>query len=268
MLLYYLFDEWHSSYSFVLGRGYPYSLYMRQLRKAMSKHPELDHLTELNKLARQLDTLKRMYETKRIIVDNILCRHENSLSYRKYGSPQPATPRIKDTFVPTSGNPDILGVPLNALSVAKFERLRDRIKLYALGELESLLSEKGELENAAFNLISLKENETVEKLTRITIWLTKVTFLFMPLTLVTGYFSMQLKDINGVYDLRAFWGSVGVAVAVSLIVLYTVGKSTGTSEMRATWDGFVEVWVFWKRKGKSGGKRVRKGLEKRRSQQI
>jgi Mg2+ and Co2+ transporter CorA len=249
LLLYYLFDDWHSSYEFVLGRGAPYSTQMRNLRNQMHKDPQLAHLSKLHTLSRQLAMLKRMYETKKIIVDNILNRQENVTS-KSQGLPQPIKVE-KDPdddrvmFAMTMGDSSILGVPLQPLSIAKFERLRDRIALYVLGELEALLSEKNELETLTFNLISLKQSTTVELLTRVTIWFAGVTFVFLPLTLVTGYFSMQLSDTNNKYSLRTFWGTSGVAVALTLTVLYTVGKSTGTMKLSSVWRSVKKVWFSW-----------------------
>jgi Mg2+ and Co2+ transporter CorA len=265
LLLYYLFDDWHSSYDFVLGRGAPYSTQMRELRNQMHKDPQLKHLSKLHRLSRQLAILKRMYETKKIIVDNILNRQENVTS-KANGQPQPIKVE-KDPnddrvlFAMTMGDSEILGVPLQPLSIAKFERLRDRIALYVLGELEALLSEKNELETLTFNLISLKQSTTVELLTRVTIWFAGVTFVFLPLTLVTGYFSMQLNDTNGKYSLRTFWGTSGVAVALTLAVLYTVGKSTGTMRLSSVWRSIKKVWFSWLQK-KRAHKRKKEKVSK------
>ena len=272
LLFYYLFDDWHSIYSFVLGRGAPYSTRMRSLRNDMHKDPQLSHLSKLHRLSRQLAMLKRMYETRKVIVDNILTRQENGPRHRRDHLPRSltitspmdmptATPTLSPTASPTAtpwqppdpsatyaatmGDSTVLGVPLDPLSVAKFERLRDRIKHYVLGELEALLAEKTELETLTFNLISLKQSTTVELLTRVTIWFAGFTFVFLPLTLVTGYFSMQLSDVNGKYSQRTFWGSGGVAVAITLMVLYTVGKSTNTLEFGALWRGVRKVWFSW-----------------------
>lgn len=161
------------------------------------------------------------------------------------------------------GDPDILGVPLSPLAVAKFERLRDRVKLYALGEIDDCLAEKSELVSMTFNLIAMKEAQAVERLTRVAIFLTKFTFLFLPLTLITGYFSMQLNDTNGKYGERDFWGASGVFVAIMILVLYTVGRSTETLESGIMWKSIKEVWFGCfgkKRNGKRGqGKGKGKG---------
>ncbi|KAI5795126.1 hypothetical protein EDC01DRAFT_654181 [Geopyxis carbonaria] len=287
LLLYYLFDDWHSIYRFVRLRGDPYSTQMRRLRNDMHKNPNLGHLAKLNALTRQLAMLKRMYETRKIILDNVLYRQENAsknspggalpLELRKrsegnldsagdYDAPFDAT---ANPFLSSMGSPDVLGVTLSTLAVAKFERLRDRIRLYILGELDALLVEKSELENLTFNLISLKQSATVEVLTRVTIWLAAFTVLFLPLTLVTGYFSMQLRDLQNVYTQTTFWGSAGVSIAVTLLVLYTVGKSTRTVQVGDVIAAVRKVWFGWterkklrkRKKTKAGSVRENGGSE-------
>lgn len=227
-------------------------------RRDMQNNPELSQISRLHRLARQLATLKRMYETKKIIIDNVLYRQENS---HKKNTPQSVAPTTPPAGLPQSpvapmGDPDILGVPLNPLAIAKFERLRDRIKLYALGEINDCLQEKAELVDMTFNLIALRESESVERLTRVAILLTKFAFLFVPLTLITGYFSMQLKDLEGVYKQRDFWGASGVFVFITILVLYTIGKTTDTMEGARMWEGVKEVWLGCF--GKKGVQRTRR----------
>ena len=248
LLLYYLFDDWHLLYDFVLHRGAPYSTQMRTLRNQMHLDPQLGHLAQLHALSRKLAMLQRMYETRKMIVDNLLTRQENSLKKHQHPPLPPPAAAGSDpaaTFAAPLGDPAVLGVPLGALATAKFERLRDRIKLYVLGELDALLAEKAELETLTFNLISLKQSTTVELLTRVTIWLAGFTFVFLPLSLVTGYFSMQLKGFQDKYTAESFWGAAGVAIALTLVVLYTVGKSTGTMKLGTLWRGVKRVWFGW-----------------------
>lgn len=232
----------------------------------MQRNPKLSHISRLHRLARQLATLKRMYETKKIIIDNVLYRQENSLSKPHTPGPPalpssliytPAASELAPEPLGPMGDPDILGVPLSPLAVAKFERLRDRVKLYALGEIDDCLAEKSELVSMTFNLIAMKEAQAVERLTRVAIFLTKFTFLFLPLTLITGYFSMQLNNTNGKYGEKDFWGASGVFVGVMILILYTVGRSTETLETGIMWKSVKDVWF-----GCFGGKKKGKGRQK------
>jgi Mg2+ and Co2+ transporter CorA len=230
---------------------------MSNLRQEMQRNPKLSHISRLHRLARQLATLKRMYETKKIIIDNVLYRQENSLSNRSSIQLQPPpTPPNPHDPAPTLGDPNILGVPLSPTAIAKFERLRDRVKLYALGEIEDCLAEKTELISMTFNLLAMRESQAVERLSRVAIFLTKFTFLFLPLTLITGYFSMQLKDMDD-YTQAHFWAASGIFVVLMILILYTVGKSTDTLETGVIWKSVKEMWfpcLGRRKKKKKGGK--------------
>lgn len=332
LLLYYLFDDWYSTFRFVYERGAPYSTKMSKLRNSMRKDPHLKHLKKLHRITRRLASLKRMMETRKIILENILYRQEkpsasgggadpgfmggggggagsvgigspgffpptveNSIDnlqlfhqqhllqqqlqqqqqqqqqaaqqtqHQPFRRPSEASPyphpypHPRPLALTSMGSPHLLGVRLSPLSITKFERLRDRIRLYVLGELDSLLVEKTELENLTFNLISLKQSQTVEVLTRITIYLTKFTFLFLPLTLVTGYFSMQVREMQDGqrYGVSAFWGAAAVSVVVTLAIIWLVGRKTEeTMELGKVWRG-VRGWVR-RKVGRGGGEERRR----------
>jgi len=81
-----------------------------------------------------------------------------------------------------------------------------------------------------FNLIALKEAQAVEKLTRITILLAKATILFLPVSLMTGYFSVQIQDIQGVYTIKTYWLCFLVISVLTLILLVCFGKASNTLE--------------------------------------
>jgi hypothetical protein len=69
-----------------------------------------------------------------------------------------------------------------------------------------------------FNLIAIKESLSVERLTRVTLLLGKVTVLFMPVSLMTGYFSCQFKDIQFVAS--TYWAWFGGLLGVSILSLF------------------------------------------------
>ena len=70
----------------------------------------------------------------------------------------------------------------------------------------------------------------MEKLTRITILLAKVTILFMPVSLMTAYFSVQIDDLQGVYTSKTYWICFAVIMTLSLIFLVIFGMLSDTLE--------------------------------------
>ena len=84
--------------------------------------------------------------------------------------------------------------------------------------------------NQNFNLIALKDSQAVERLTRVTVLLAKVTILFLPVSLMTGYFSTELVEVKGVYTINQYWVSFGVIVFLSFVLLVVFGVASGTVE--------------------------------------
>lgn len=81
-----------------------------------------------------------------------------------------------------------------------------------------------------FNLVALKESQAVEKLTRTTILLAKATILFLPVSLMTAYFSIQIKEIEDKYSLKTYWLCFLVVAFVSILFLVVFGGITHTLE--------------------------------------
>ncbi len=139
-------------------------------------------------------------------------------------------------FSPSSEN---FGAPLSQAAIVRFERLLYRINLYALSEIQECLDEKRALvfmvsifgcilsmksnNEQNFNLITLKESVAIEKLTRITIILAKATILFLPVSLMTAYFSTQISDLQGIYTATTYWVCFAVVISISFIFLFGFG---------------------------------------------
>ena len=82
----------------------------------------------------------------------------------------------------------------------------------------------------SFNLIAMKESQAVERLTRITILLAKVTAWFLPISLMTAYFSTQLRDLPNAYSQRDYWIIFAVLSAITLGFLTLFSYLSGTME--------------------------------------
>ena len=105
-------------------------------------------------------------------------------------------------------------------------------------------------------MITMKQSQAVERLTRITILLAKVTILFMPVSLMTGYFSTQIQDVQGIYTAKTYWICFAVIMALSFVFLLVFGVLSGTLEGKPIYRSLTETVLDvgnsrWKeRKGK------------------
>ncbi|KAH8697412.1 hypothetical protein BGW36DRAFT_167682 [Talaromyces proteolyticus] len=244
LIVYYLFDDWVSSYGLVSRREHMYGAMLEGLRKDMLQKPMVDLVDDLHWLGRRLAILKRLYQSYELVVTRILQRQR--LLRDESRTRRPGHRRNMSVFSDTDNldahhmslsatsfleaYDDTAGVQLSSAAVGRFERLADRIRLYCLSEIEACLAEKETLTFLNFNLIALKDSQAVEKLTRITILLAKATILFLPISLMTGYFSIQLPDVAGPLTARAYWISFAVLMVLSILLLAVFGYASDTVE--------------------------------------
>lgn len=77
-----------------------------------------------------------------------------------------------------------------------------------------------------FNLIAIKESLSVEQLTRVTLLLAKVTLVFMPVTLMTGYFSIQFASVQ--FTVKSYWWAFAIILLVSTVLVFLFSIVSGT----------------------------------------
>ena len=258
LLLYYLFDDWVASYGLVTQSENPYRKELEQLRTQMFQRPKVELIESLHLIGRRLNVLKLMYQSyeligQRVVEHDRMVRDQTvrqdkqrrqSTQHSQSSTLLPPPDQALSLPATQTSSTSPTSVTLSISSLVRFERLSDRIKLYALNEIAECLSEKDSLVFMSFNLISLKEAQAVEKLTRITIVLAKATIMFLPVSLMTGYFSVQIADLQELYTVRTYWTCFGVVVVASLLFLVVFGvvservegKVVYRSLTRTIWD--------------------------------
>lgn len=94
----------------------------------------------------------------------------------------------------------------------------------------------------------------MEKLTRTTILLAKVTILFLPVSLMTSYFSTQISGIEQQYDLKTYWLTLLVVVMVSIFGLFFFGTWTGKISGRMKYMSATRT--LWNRVQRKNNRRI------------
>ncbi|KAL2828493.1 hypothetical protein BDW59DRAFT_143197 [Aspergillus cavernicola] len=256
LLFFYIFDDWVSSYALVARREHKYGVALDSLRRNMLNKPVVELIDELHWLGRQLAVLKRLYQSYELIMTRILQRQRLLRDEARSNHPRlPFGHTFADTEIherrqmtmqsgmSVSTIPETsVGTRLSPPAVARFERLLDRIKLYCLSEIDSCLTEKESLTFLNFNLIALKDSQAVEKLTRITILLAKVTILFLPVSLMTAYFSTELEGVKGVYNQVEYWVSFAVITVLSVVLLALFGFVSDTVEGKTVYRSMFRTF--------------------------
>lgn len=90
-----------------------------------------------------------------------------------------------------------------------------------------------------------------------TLLLAKVTIVFMPVTLMTGYFSIQFANVQ--FTVTNYWLTFGVILAVSLVLLFLFSFFSGTFEgkiiskpwTRMLYDVSRRWWVHRRKRTKT-----------------
>jgi hypothetical protein len=97
-----------------------------------------------------------------------------------------------------------------------------------------------------FNLIALRESSYVERLTRITILLAKVTILFIPVSLMSAYFTVPFDGLS--YTPATYWTAFAVILGLSFLTLVVFGQLSGTQEGKPVYRSLTRVgFEAWKR---------------------
>jgi Mg2+ and Co2+ transporter CorA len=159
----------------------------------------------------------------------------------------------------------------------RFERLRDQLESLMLATIQDYLDEKDSLQNTVippllhttrqsssgeltafgtqyFQLLQQKDSRATAKLTRNANLLAKAGVVFLPVTLMTSYFSIQIPHLMDDYTLATYWGSFAVVLGISLITLLFFAKLlmiVGEYFDRLSDDAFRKAArLVWKKKQK------------------
>ncbi|KAK6592992.1 ADP-ribosylation factor 1 [Botrytis cinerea] len=198
-LFYYLFDDWRAVYKTVaFFRGS-----LKELETSI-----FEDMTR-NKRIRRMQHLYNGYHN---LITRIL-EPKNSSTW------EADTP--DGSFMTQSGRN---GVKLAASARQRFERLGDRLKLLILNETGEFLAEKDALSTTFFSINSQKDSQATARLNRSATLLAKLSVLFLPVSLMTSYFSTELSDIEGKYSLYDYWVGFAVVVSASFVCLFFFSK--------------------------------------------
>ncbi|OAK98970.1 hypothetical protein IQ06DRAFT_25836 [Phaeosphaeriaceae sp. SRC1lsM3a] len=254
LLFYYLFEDWGTTFNLISRRDHGYGAELDRLRQEMLIKADLTHIDQLHHIGCQLAVLKRVYQAYSLIIERVLKKQEATLASLKnshimsgaesFASEVPVPNATTGPIVPEADS--LLGVGLSSAAKVRFERLKDRIMLYALSEIEECLAQKDSLVMMNFNLIAIKESFSVERLTWVTLLLAKITILFTPVTLMTGYFSIQFKDTE--FEMNVYWWAFLVVFGVSLLLLFAFSWFSGTLQGKIVTRSWSRVAVDFSRR--------------------
>lgn len=150
LLFYYLFENWHNSYTLITRKESRYGVELSSLRKDMLNAPKLAHIDRLDRIGKELGVLRRHYEAYNRLIARVLepmaptsASLENSRVVTDSGDARNIE-TVRGVEVVTAKQ-SALGVSLSSPARVRFARLKDLIDLYALNEIEEYLKQKESL---------------------------------------------------------------------------------------------------------------------------
>ncbi|TIA40758.1 hypothetical protein D6C78_02292 [Aureobasidium pullulans] len=263
LLFYYLFDDWLTSYSLIAQRDHLYRAELEEIRTRMFRAADVSLIESLHQLGRQLTVLKLMYKSYESIIRRILQRrrsyqlpiqepvngfHNSNAWYNTavpgaFDSPSVDPLAYEQSPISPGGISKAHRVTLASPAVFRFERLLDRIQLLTQTEIDECIREKESLTFMNFNLVALKESQAVEKLTRTTIFLAKATVLFLPVSLLTSYFSIQVINNTG-YNLKTYWLSFLVVGLLTILLLSVTGFANSKALGGTVYRSLTKIFLL------------------------
>lgn len=79
-----------------------------------------------------------------------------------------------------------------------------------------------------FNITTQKDSEATAKLTRNATLLSRLGVAFLPVSLMTGYFSVQIEDLQGVYTAKTYWVTFAIIMSFSFLGLFFLTRLLST----------------------------------------
>jgi hypothetical protein len=112
----------------------------------MLSKAELGHVDRLHHIGRQLSVLKRVYQGYDLLIDRLLEKREVTLASLKNSNVlHSGIGSMTSSHGHIAESQTSLGVSLSSAAKVRFERLKHRIQLYALNEVDDCMSQKESL---------------------------------------------------------------------------------------------------------------------------
>ncbi|TVY50093.1 hypothetical protein LOCC1_G000020 [Lachnellula occidentalis] len=252
-LFYYLFDDWRAVYSTVEVFGKR----LKSLTKKSYDLPDIEIIPKLHVLGSEIRQMQHVYEGYKNLVQRIL---EPPRTATNIGNGI-TTPRSRSTSRSLSATGPTLSaekeshVVVARSALARFERLGDRLQLLILSQTKEFLDEKDALRNTYFNINAQKDSKATARLSRAATLLAKLSVLFLPVSLMTSYFSVQIDDLEHLYTAKQYWYAFAAIMSISVLALFFFSRLLMwfTEEL----DGIVKDCGRWFRRSITA--RIKKG---------
>ncbi|KAK1598083.1 ADP-ribosylation factor [Colletotrichum navitas] len=131
-------------------------------------------------------------------------------------------------------------VNISSSARSRFERLRDRLRLLMLNTIQGCLEEQKALSDMYFSLTAQKDSQATARLSRSATLLAKLSVFFLPITIMTSYFSFEIPDVVEHYTPKTHWICFAVIAGLSFISLFFFSRMLeAVSDTLEGWADYV-----------------------------
>jgi len=283
-LFYYLFDDWRTAYALI--NTYHTKLatletaILGDVDKKVHKTPGLEIIPTLHVIGRQLRAMQHLYDGYQRLIERVLelddriIQKTSTVTGDNTSDMYPAKKHLDLVLEPNGtingsftadSSPDHRGVAISRSARKRFERLKDRIQLIVLSNIVEFNAEKDALVNTYFNINAQKDSEATAKLTSAGTLLAKLSVLFLPVSLMTSYFSIQIPEVQS-YTATTYWATFAVIMSLSFVIVFFLGRwligATETLEKRVKHLFGGGIFVNRRKEQRRREKENRSGEEK------
>ncbi|KAI1244097.1 hypothetical protein MGN70_013966 [Eutypa lata] len=226
-LFYYLFEDYAAASPFQEARDTLAELtpivLQSDSRKMKRKTSEI--IPRLHELSKELRELRHLFENYKNLIKKIMVTTKPEGATGDY--PWSLGRTSSNLSFPT-GPPEAFGeearVVLAKSAMDRFDRLADRLEWVVLNTIQGHLEEITALSDTYFNLTQQKDSQATAKLNRSATLLAKLSVFFLPISFMTGYFGVEITDLNQYWTSETYWYSFAGIASISFLSLFFFGR--------------------------------------------
>ncbi|RYP27725.1 hypothetical protein DL767_007562 [Monosporascus sp. MG133] len=226
-LFYYLFEDYTAAGPFQAARDTLNELTPIVLHSdsRKMKHKTSEIIPRLHDLSKELRELRHLFENYKNLIMKIMVTTKSEGATGGYAWSLARS--LSNLSNPTAAMEIPIEEPrvkLTKSAMDRFDRLADRLQWLMLNTIQGHLEEITALSDTYFNLTQQKDSHATAKLNRSATLLAKLSVLFLPISLMTGYFGVEISDLNQYWTAETYWYSFAGLVSLSFLCMFFFGR--------------------------------------------
>ncbi|RYP46700.1 hypothetical protein DL768_007133 [Monosporascus sp. mg162] len=225
-LFYYLFEDYTAAGPFQAARDTLNELVgLLSLEDRKMKHKTSEIIPRLHDLSKELRELRHLFENYKNLIKKIMVTTKPEGATGEYAWNVARSLSNLSNLTPAMDTPiEEPRVKLTKSAMDRFDRLADRLQWLMLNTIQGHLEEITALSDTYFNLTQQKDSHATAKLNRSATLLAKLSVLFLPVSLMTSYFGVEISDLNDYWTGETYWYTFAVILCLSFLCLAFLGR--------------------------------------------